>query len=72
MNRDSVIISFADTFTSLLAGITIFSVIGNLAYETNQDIDKVVDGGTGLAFESYPFAIARFPAVPQVCTIPIN
>ena len=69
--RDSTIVSFADTGTSLLAGFTIFSILGNLAYETNQldQIDKVVRGGTGLAFITYPEAIAKFDAVPQVFKI---
>jgi len=33
------------------------------------DIAKVVEGGTGLAFVSYPDAIAKFDIVPQVCNI---
>ncbi len=64
--RDSTIVSLADTFTSILAGVTIFSILGNLAYETNQPIENVVQGGTGLAFISYPEAISKFDAVPQV------
>ena len=55
-----------DTFTSLLAGITIFAILGNLAHETGQDISKVAAGGPGLAFVSYPDAIAKFGVVPQV------
>jgi solute carrier family 6 amino acid transporter-like protein 5/7/9/14 len=35
----------------------------------STDIDKVVQGGTGLAFISYPDAIAKFDVVPQVCDI---
>jgi len=51
-----------------LAGITIFSILGNLAHETGQldNIDKIVRGGTGLAFVSYPEAISKFDAIPQV------
>lgn len=64
--RDSTIVSLADTFTSILAGITIFSILGNLAYETDQPIENVVKGGTGLAFISYPEAISKFDVVPQV------
>lgn len=66
--RDSTIVSLADTGTSILAGITIFSILGNLAYESGKPIQDVVKGGTGLAFISYPEAISKFDAVPQVLT----
>jgi solute carrier family 6 amino acid transporter-like protein 5/7/9/14 len=55
-----------DTFTSLLAGFTIFAVLGNLAYELGVDVEDVVQAGNGLAFISYPDAIAKFDWVPQV------
>jgi solute carrier family 6 amino acid transporter-like protein 5/7/9/14 len=66
ISRDSTIVSFADTGTSLLAGFTIFSILGNLAYETGKDISEVALGGTGMAFISYPEAIAKFDTIPQV------
>ena len=56
-----------DTFTSFLAGITIFSILGNLAHESGKNVSDVVSAGTGLAFVSYPDAIAKFQYVPQVC-----
>ena len=56
-----------DTFTSFLAGMTIFSILGNLAYESGMNVTDVVGGaGPGLAFVSYPDAIAKFNVVPQV------
>lgn len=64
--RDSTIVSLADTGTSILAGVTIFSILGNLAYETGKPLPEVVKSGTGLAFISYPEAISKFDAVPQV------
>jgi solute carrier family 6 amino acid transporter-like protein 5/7/9/14 len=65
-----MIVTTLDTFTSLLAGCTIFSILGNLMYEMGEDdIKKVVKGGPGLAFVSYPDAIAKFDAVPQVSDI---
>ncbi|KAF2350544.1 Sodium:neurotransmitter symporter [Trinorchestia longiramus] len=68
--RDSLIISFMDTATSLLAGLTIFSVLGNLKYEIQADsIDDVVQGGAGLAFITYPTAIAKFNYVPQLFAV---
>lgn len=56
-----------DTCTSLVAGVIIFGILGNLAYETGtSDITAVVQGGTGVAFVSYPDAIAKFELVPQI------
>lgn len=56
-----------DTFTSLLGGITIFAILGNLAHNLGtDDISKVVKSGSGLAFISYPDAISKIDFVPQV------
>lgn len=66
-HRDAIIVTSLDTVTSLIAGITIFGILGNLAHNLNvSNIDEVVRSGTGLAFISYPDAIAKFEAVPQV------
>lgn len=65
--RDATIVTSLDTFTSLLAGCTIFGILGHLAHELGiDDIEKVVKSGPGLAFISYPEAIARFDFAPQV------
>lgn len=71
--RDAMIVTTFDTFTSLLAGMTIFSILGNLAYNTGvDDIGAVVKTGTTLAFISYPNAIATFDYLPQVHAIRSN
>ncbi|CAH0723408.1 unnamed protein product, partial [Brenthis ino] len=58
--RDAMIVTTLDTFTSLLSGITIFGILGNLAYVLDKEVGEVVGtGGTGLAFVSYPDAIAK-------------
>jgi solute carrier family 6 (neurotransmitter transporter, glycine) member 5/9 len=62
-----MIVTTLDTLTSLLAGVTIFSILGNLAYNLDiKDIGDVVSGGASLAFISYPDAIAKFDFFPQV------
>ena len=63
--------SFADTGTSILAGVTIFSILGNLAYETGRlnTIETIVESGTGLAFVTYPEAISKFDVVPQLFAV---
>ncbi|XP_055904335.1 sodium-dependent nutrient amino acid transporter 1-like [Eupeodes corollae] len=68
--RDANVVTTLDTFTSMLSGVIIFGILGNLAYETQtDDIANVVKGGTGLAFISYPDAIAKFNAVPQLFSV---
>ncbi|KAL0278659.1 UNVERIFIED_CONTAM: hypothetical protein PYX00_000414 [Menopon gallinae] len=64
--RDALIVAALDTFTSVMAGITLFSILGNLAYEVNAtNIEDVTKGGMGLAFISYPEATAKFDILPQ-------
>lgn len=59
--RDSTIVAILDTFTSLMAGCTIFAILGHLAHQTGStNIASVVKGGAGLAFVSYPGIITFF------------
>lgn len=57
-----------DSCSSIIAGCITFGILGNLAFQTGNtdDIANVVKGGAGLAFISYPDAIAKFEFVPQV------
>ncbi|KAL0841252.1 hypothetical protein ABMA28_014978 [Loxostege sticticalis] len=67
--RDAMIVTTLDTFTSLLSGITIFGILGSLAHELNQEVADVVgSAGTGLAFISYPDAIAK-TFMPQLYSV---
>ncbi|XP_043278771.1 sodium-dependent nutrient amino acid transporter 1-like isoform X2 [Venturia canescens] len=68
--RDCVIVTTLDLFTSLIAGTTIFGILGNLAHEIgSEDISRVVRSGAGLAFISYPEALAKFTFVPQIFAV---
>ena len=67
--RDALIISFTDTFTSLLAGFVIFAILGSLAHELGVPVSEVVDSGPGLAFVSYPSALAKFDFLPQLFSV---
>lgn len=70
VHRDATIVTGLDTCTSLLAGCTIFGILGHLAHEIGtDDIGSVVKGGAGLAFISYPDAIAKFQALPQIFSV---
>lgn len=68
--RDVMIVTTLDTFTSFIAGCTIFGILGNLAHSMGtDDVSTVVRGGTGLAFISYPEALSRFTFVPQLFSV---
>ncbi|KAH8393523.1 hypothetical protein KR200_004126 [Drosophila serrata] len=70
VHRDASIVTALDTMTSLLAGFTIFGILGHLAHEIGtDDIGTVVKGGAGLAFISYPDAIAKFKQLPQIFSV---
>ncbi|KFB53954.1 AGAP010865-PA-like protein [Anopheles sinensis] len=68
--RDATIVTSIDTFTSLLAGCTIFGILGHLAHVTGKsDVGTVVKSDAGLAFISYPEAIAKFEVLPQAFSV---
>lgn len=58
---DANIVTAIDTFTSLLSGCCVFSVLGYLKHELGvDDIKDVLKSGPGLAFITYPEAISKF------------
>ncbi|XP_058828159.1 sodium-dependent nutrient amino acid transporter 1-like [Topomyia yanbarensis] len=64
--RDVTVVTILDTATSMLSGLIVFGVIGHLAHVMGvDDIRSVVRGGAGLAFITYPDAIAKFRFWPQ-------
>ncbi|KAA0203036.1 hypothetical protein HAZT_HAZT000328 [Hyalella azteca] len=64
---DVLILSVLDLMASLMSAVTIFSVLGAMAYELGiDDVSKVVASGPGLAFVAYPEAIARTLPVPHL------
>lgn len=68
--RDATIVATLDTFTSILSGATIFGILGNLAHEMGtDDVNDVVQSGPGIAFVSYPDAIAKFTWLPQLFSV---
>lgn len=58
---DAIFVSSLDTFTSIIAGIVIFSVLGNLALNLNVNVEDVAKPGIALAFVIYPEAISNMP-----------
>jgi NSS family neurotransmitter:Na+ symporter len=66
INNNAAIIGIADFATSFIGGIAIFATIGGMAHITAQSgqpipVDKVIDGGPGLAFVAFPYALAQLP-----------
>jgi solute carrier family 6 amino acid transporter-like protein 5/7/9/14 len=63
------VISSLDFLTSVISGVVIFSVLGQLKLEGGfDDISDVVKGGTGLAFIAYPDALSRL-WLPQLWSV---
>ena len=63
-----MIVSSMDTFSSLLSGVTISAVMGNLGHNIGEtDLKAIVkEGGMGLAFMRYPEALVKFESGSQV------
>ncbi|XP_064609572.1 sodium- and chloride-dependent glycine transporter 1-like, partial [Liolophura sinensis] len=62
--RDAVLVTVINCATSVFAGFVIFSVLGFMAYSTDQLVSEVAADGPGLAFIAYPEAIAKMPVAP--------
>ncbi|KAF5406403.1 hypothetical protein PHET_00072 [Paragonimus heterotremus] len=65
--RDCVIYASVNTFTSLLAGLIIFSTLGHMSTVANVPISSVAESGPGLAFVVYPKALSIMPISPFWC-----
>ena len=66
--HDTIAVSSVNFLTSMLVGIFSFATIGNIAYEQNIPISRVIEDGPGLIFIVYPQALARMPA-PQLWSV---
>ncbi|CAF4691609.1 unnamed protein product, partial [Rotaria socialis] len=57
------IVVSCDYFTDVFAGLAVFATIGYLSTELKESVSKYADAsGPGLAFITYPEAIAHMPA----------
>uniref|UniRef100_A0A8D8UZB9 Sodium- and chloride-dependent GABA transporter ine n=1 Tax=Cacopsylla melanoneura TaxID=428564 RepID=A0A8D8UZB9_9HEMI len=58
---DTIVVSVINTITSILIGVFIFIVIGNITFEQETSIEDVIVDGPGLIFVVYPQAMAKLP-----------
>jgi len=68
ITNNAYIIAFADAGTSFLAGFTVFSIVGYLAYSQGVGIPALGDkiAGPSLTFITYPTAISLLPFAAAV------
>ncbi|XP_062307819.1 sodium- and chloride-dependent GABA transporter ine isoform X1 [Osmerus eperlanus] len=59
--RDTLIVSLANSATSILAGFVIFSAIGYMAHIHNLPVDNIATDGPGLVFVVYPEVFSTMP-----------
>eukprot|EP00112_Aurelia_sp_Birch-Aquarium-sp1_P019261 Seg4729.1 transcript_id=Seg4729.1/GoldUCD/mRNA.D3Y31 product="Sodium-dependent dopamine transporter" protein_id=Seg4729.1/GoldUCD/D3Y31 len=62
--KDAMFLGFMDVFSSTLAGVVIFSLLGYMSLKLRVDISKVVTSGPGLAFIIYPEGVSKMPISP--------
>ncbi len=62
INNNAAMTVFINCGFSMLAGVMIFSVLGNMAHATGQQVSDVAGSGVGLAFITIPAAINTMPA----------
>lgn len=65
ITKSAITISLANCFTSIFAGLAVFTTLGFLAHQSGVAVSEVVSSGIGLAFVVYPAAIAQFPFFPE-------
>lgn len=62
INNNGLMTALINCGFSLLAGIMVFGVLGNMAVEQGVMVKDVVDSGVGLAFVTIPKAVNFLPA----------
>ncbi|XP_061183619.1 uncharacterized protein LOC133191891 isoform X2 [Saccostrea echinata] len=61
---DAILVCLGDTLMSMLAGFSVFAMMGVLSNELDTDIEKVITSGIGLTFIVNPAAMSYFPIAP--------
>ncbi|XP_063067168.1 sodium- and chloride-dependent GABA transporter ine-like [Engraulis encrasicolus] len=66
--RDSVIVSLANSVTSVFSGFVVFSAVGHMAHTRGVRVEDLTVEGPGLAFVVYPEILSAMP-VPQLWAV---
>ncbi len=66
LNNNAAIVGLADFGTSFVCGLAVFSTLGGMTFVTAQaghpvPLENVAEGGPGLAFVAFPYALAQLP-----------
>lgn len=61
--NNAFITGLLDCGFSIISGIMIFSILGNMAYLQGVDVGDVAQQGSGLAFIAIPTALNSFPGI---------
>ncbi len=64
LSSDTFILAVTNFFTCILAGLVVFAYLGNLHVESGLPIEKVAQGGSGLIYVIYPYAVTKLPVSP--------
>ena len=66
ISGSAVITALADCGFSIIAGLSVFTVLGYMAHVSHQPIGELVTQSIGLAFVAYPKAISLLPGFGSV------
>jgi NSS family neurotransmitter:Na+ symporter len=66
ISGNAIITALTDFGFSILAGLSVFTVLGYMAYVSHQPIGELVTQSVGLAFVAYPQAISLLPGFGNV------
>ncbi|XP_021339166.1 uncharacterized protein LOC110440421 isoform X2 [Mizuhopecten yessoensis] len=61
---DAILVCLGDTLMSVLAGFSVFAMMGVLSNELNTSVENVIASGVGLTFIVNPAAMSFLPAAP--------
>eukprot|EP00916_Digyalum_oweni_P022701 GHVL01037584.1.p1 GENE.GHVL01037584.1~~GHVL01037584.1.p1 ORF type:complete len:629 (+),score=50.56 GHVL01037584.1:54-1940(+) len=65
---DAILVIVFDSLTSLVAGFTVFALLGHVSVVNNIPFNDISTGGLGVAFAAYPVGLAGLP-IPQLWSV---